>query len=319
MGDRSWPDRALEWACDRPERIAGYNPWEVFVRLWHEVINDRVTGLAAEMAFFAILSLLPLLVAVGAGLGYLERIIGADAVAQAEAAVINGVAVVFGPELTADAIAPFVRGLLSEERGGLAVGSLVVTVYLASRVFTATIRALDLAYDIEERRGLLVQRGLAVLFAFGAVIVFVLMLAFMVVGPMLGGGRLLAERLGLGDAFAFAWSVGRWPLLVMLVVGFLSVLYRLGPHVDNRWRDCLPGAVLGVALWVLVTLGFRLYLEAGGGPQTPQFGEDEAALRVAGQLVGAVVASVLWLYLSSVAMLVGGELNAELAALREDR
>lgn len=319
MGDRSWPDRALEWACDRPERIAGYNPWEVLVRLWHEVINDRVTGLAAEMAFFAILSLLPLLVAVGAGLGYLERIIGADAVAQAEAAVIDGVAVVFGPELTADAIAPFVRGLLSEERGGLAVGSLVVTVYLASRVFTATIRALDLAYDIEERRGLLVQRGLAVLFAFGAVIVFVLMLAFMVVGPMLGGGRLLAERLGLGDAFAFAWSVGRWPLLVMLVVGFLSVLYRLGPHVDNRWRDCLPGAVLGVALWVLVTLGFRLYLEAGGGPQTPQFGEDEAALRVAGQLVGAVVASVLWLYLSSVAMLVGGELNAELAALREDR
>lgn len=319
MGDPSWPDRALAWACDRPERIAGYNPWEVVVRLWHEVINDRVTGLAAEMAFFAILSLLPLLVAVGAGLGYLERIIGGDAVARAETAVIDGVAVVFGPELTGDAIAPFVRGLLSEERGGLAIGSLLVTAYLASRVFTATIRALDLAYDIEDRRGLLVQRGLAVLFAFGAVIVFVLMLAFMVVGPMLGGGQLLAERLGLGDAFAFAWSVGRWPLLVMLVVGFLSVLYRLGPHVDNRWRDCLPGAVLGVLLWVLVTLGFRLYLEAGGGPQTPQFGEDEAALRVAGQLVGAVVASVLWLYLSSVAMLVGGELNAELATLREDR
>lgn len=317
MGDRSWADRALDWACDRPERIAGYNPWEVVVRLWHEVINDRVTGLAAEMAFFAILSLLPLLVAVGAGLGYLERIIGADAVERAEAAVIDGVAVVFGPELTGDAIAPFVQGLLSEERGGLAVGSLIITAYLASRVFTATIRALDLAYDVEEGRGLIVQRGLAVLFAFGAVIVFVLMLAFMVVGPMLGGGRLLAERLGLGDAFAFAWSVGRWPLLVMVVVGFLSLLYRLGPHVDNRWRDCLPGAVLGVALWVLVTLGFRLYLEAGGGPQTPQFGEDEVALRVAGQLVGAVVASVLWLYLSSVAMLVGGELNADLAALRE--
>lgn len=311
--------RALGWAGRRSTRIAGYNPWEVIVRLWRGVVQDRVSGLAAEMAFFALLSFVPLLVAVGAGLGYMERVIGEEQVRQAETAIIGGVAVVFSPDLTSEVIAPLVQGLLSQQRGGLAVGSLVVTIYLASRVFTATIRALDLAYRVENQRGLVQQRALAVLLSLAAVIVFVLMLAFLVVGPLLGGGRALSAQLGLGDVFATLWAVGRWPLLVVCVVGFLSLLYRVGPHVDHRLRDCLPGAVLGVVLWVLVSVGFRLYLEVGG-PQTPQFGDqEEEALRVAGRMVGAVVAAVLWIYLSGVTMLVGGELNAELALMREER
>jgi len=314
------PERLLAWACGRGERIRGYNPWEVAIRLWKAVVEDRVTGLAAEMAFFALLSFVPLIVAVGAALGYMEHLIGSQQVAQVEAAVINGLTVVFSPELTREVLAPFVQGLLAQERTGLALGSLLVTIYLASRVFTATIRALDLAYNVEERRGALAQRGLAVLFALAAVVVMLVTLAFMVVGPLLGGGRELAEWLGVGNAFAVAWAVGRWPVFMITVIGFLSVLYRLGPHVDNRWRDCLSGAVLGVVLWALVSFGFRIYLEAGGGPQSPQFGEDqEEALRTAGRLVGALVASILWVYLSGLAILIGGELNAELAAMREER
>lgn len=310
-------DRLVAWACDRPERIRGYNPWEVVVRLLRSVINDRVTGLAAEMAFFALLSLVPLIVAIGAALGYLERFVGAEQIAAVESAAIDALVVVFRRETAQEVLAPFVRGMLSQERTGLALGSLLVTVYLASRVFTATIRALDLAYNVDERRGFLAQRGLAVLFAFVAVIVFVLTLAFTVVGPLLGGGRALADRLGLGDLFAILWSVGRWPMLVLVVIAFLAALYRMGPQVDNRLRDCLPGAVLGVVLWILVSVGFRLYLEVGG-PQAPQFGEEEEVLAAAGRLVGALVATILWIYLSGVAILVGGELNAELAAMRKE-
>lgn len=319
MAEPAAVDRALTWARARPERVAGYNPWEVLVLLWQESGEDRVTGLAAEMAFFALLSLVPLLVAVGAGLGYLERLIGAEQIAEVEATVINALAVVFSPELTREVMAPFVQGLLAQERTGLALGGLAVTFYLSSRVFTATIRALDLAYDVHDRRGLFAQRGLALLFSLAAVVAFVFMLGFLVVGPLLGGGRALAERLGLGEVFAFLWAAGRWPLLFAGVVGFLVLLYRFGPQVDNRWRDCVPGAVLGVALWMLASLGFRLYLEAGGGPQTPQFGEEEEVLRAAGRLVGAVVATVLWIYLSGLSILVGGELNAELDLLRDDR
>lgn len=312
-------ERALEWACAKRARIAGYNPWEVAVRLWRGLAEDRVTGLAAEMAFFALLSLIPLLVAVGAGLGYLERFIGADDVRRVQGAVIDSLAVVFSPELTRDVLAPFIGSLLSQERTGLAVGGLAVTIYLSSRVFRATIGALDLAYDVEDRRGLLTRQGLALMFALGAVVVTVLTLAFMVVGPLLGGGRQLADALGLGNVFAFAWAVGRWPVLVALLVAFLAWIYLVGPHVDNRWRECLPGAVLGVVLWIVASVGFRLYLEVGGGPQTAQFAEEEEALQLAGKLVGAVVAAVLWIYLSAIAILVGGEFNAQLARLRGEQ
>lgn len=317
MVEESLAGRVLTWACDRSERVAGYNPWEVAVRLWRSAADDRLTGLAAEMAFFALLSLVPLIVAVGAGLGYLERFVGTDKLANAEAVVVQFLAVVFRPDTAREVFAPLVSGLLSQQRTGLALGSLLVTAFLASRVFTATIRALDQAYGVDEGRGALAQRGVAVVLAFAAVIVFVLTLAFMVVGPLLGSGQVLAERLGLGEVFAFLWSVGRWPMLVVFIVGFLAFVYRIGPHIDHAWQQSLPGAVLGVVLWILVSLGFRLYLEAGG-PQTPQFGQEEEALAAAGRLVGAFVATILWIYLSCVAILVGGELNAELATMRAE-
>lgn len=288
------------------------------MRLGRAVVGDRVTGLAAEMAFFALLSLIPLFVAVGAGLGYLERFVGTEQIDRAQAGVIDALAVVFSPDLTRDVLAPFVDNLLSQERTGLALGGLMVSIYLSSRVFTATIGALDLAYDVEDQRGLLARRGLALLFALAAVVVIVLTLALMVVGPLLGGGRELADAFGLGGVFAFVWAVGRWPVLVALLVAFLAWLYRLGPHVDNRWRECIPGAVLGVVLWIVASVGFRIYLEVGGGPQTPQFADEEEALRLAGRLLGAVVAGVLWIYLSSIAILVGGELNAEIGHMRDE-
>jgi membrane protein len=310
------PERLLAWSRRRDERIAGHNPWEVTVRTGRAIIDDRVPGLAAEMAFFALLSLVPLIVAAGAGLGFLERVVGADRIARSEQAIIEGLSVVFSPELTDEVLDPFVRGLLSQQRGGLALGSLLITLYLSSRVFTATVRALDLAYDSPERRGALAQRAVAVGFALLAVFVLVTTLVVMIVGPLLGGGEVLARRLRLGDLFQLMWTIGRWPVLIAIVVGFFALVYKYGPNQDHRWRDCLPGAVLGVLLWIVASLGFRLYLELGG-PQTPRFDPEQEALAAAGRMVGALIAAVLWLYVSGMSILIGGELNAELAKSRE--
>jgi membrane protein len=304
-------ERGLAWAARRRARIAGHNPYEVTLRVARSFTENRVPGLAAEMAFFALLSFAPMLVATGAALGYLERLVGPEAVERAELAVTAALGAVFSPDMTRDVLAPMVQGLLEEQRGGLAVTGTIVTLWLASRVFTATIRALDLAYDVPERRGLVAQRGLALLFALGAVVVVPLTLGVMVVGPLLGGGQALAGRIGLGDAFATVWGVGRWPVLLMILATFLAWLYRVGPNVDNTWLRCVPGAVLGVVLWVVVSLGFRVYL-AAGGPETPRFSEEDEAIALAGRVLGAVVASVLWVWVSSMVVLLGGVLNAEL-------
>lgn len=310
-------DRLLTWAQRRRARVAGHNPWEVLVRLVRASAEDRVPGLGAEMAFFGLLALVPLLIAVGAGLGLLEHLLGVEQVADLERAVIATLAVVLGRDLTYGTLAPLVRGLLEQQRGGLAVTGLVVALYLASRVVGTTLHALDVAYGAPERRSALVLRALGLVYAVAGVVVVTLTFALAVAGPLLGEGEELAQRFDRGEAFALAWQLGRWPVLLATVVGFFMLIYRLGPAVAHRLRDCLPGAVLAVLLWVAVSLVFRLYLEVAGGVTSPAFDPQQEALATAGQVVRALIALVLWVYLSAMTVLVGGELNAELAAARQ--
>lgn len=306
------PERAEQWAARRRVRVAGLNPLLLAVRTVRAVIDDRVPGLAAEMAFFALLSLVPLVAAIGAALGYLERLVGSTQVARAEQTVLEGLEAVFSPELTNDLLRPAVSELLHSERGGIALTSLAVTLWLASRVFSATIRALDLAFNVEERRNIFLLRLEALVFALISVVVIAVSVTVLVVGPLLGGGQALAERLDLGDSFRVAWQIGRWPVMLAVAVGFLTVVYRLGPNLRLPWRWCLPGAVFGVGLWVLLSAGFRLYLEVGATSRL----EQDAATTAVVAVLGVIVSVMLWIFLSGMAMLIGGELNAELAKLR---
>lgn len=308
-------NRLLGWAGRRPERIAGHNPWELPIRLARSSAEDRVPGLAAEMAFYALLALVPLLVAVGSGLGALEELVDSDRVEGIQASVVGVLAQIVGPRLADETFRPLVGGLLSQERSGLALTGLVVALYLASRVVGVALLALDVAYGAPTGRGALTRRLLGVVYAALGVVVVVLTFALAIAGPLLGGGEALAARLGFGDVFALAWQVARWPVLVVVVVAFFALVYRLGPNVRQRWRDCLPGAVLALLLWLAVSLGLRLYLQLTGGVQSPSFPEEEA-VAAAGQMVSALIALVLWIYLSAMTMLVGGEFNAELAHSR---
>lgn len=316
MSDSGLANRLLAWAGRRRARIAGHNPWALPVRLARSAAEDRVPGLAAEMAFFGLLALVPLLVAVGTGLGALEGLFGPERVEGVQESVVGLLARVVGPRLADDTLAPLVRGLLSQERGGLALTGLAIALYLASRVVGVALFALDVAYDVPTGRGALTRRLLGVVYAALGVVVVLLTFALAIGGPLLGSGEALAGRLGYGDAFALAWKVGRWPVLVVVVVAFFVLVYRLGPNVAHRWRDCLPGAVLGLVLWLGVSLGLRLYLQLTGGVQAASFDPEQEALAAAGRMVSALIALVLWIYLSAMAMLVGGEFNAELAHSR---
>lgn len=304
--------RAQRWADARGGTVAGRNPWGVAIDTIRCAVADRVTGLAAEMAFFALLSLVPLVVALGASLGWLEVLVGQDALDRTREGVLAALGTVFSAQAIGEVVRPLVEGLLEEQRGGVALSSVLVALWLASRVFTATIRALDLAYNVEERRGLVVQRLLALVFALGAVLTASATLLLGVLGPLLGTAGEIADRLGLGELFASVWALARWPLVLAVAVGFFATVYRFGPNVRNTWRQCLPGAVLGVALWLLVSFGLRIYLATAGSP----IGQFEAGAEAAALLgvIGTVVAAILWTYLTSVALLVGGEFNAVLAA-----
>ena len=293
----------------REEALSPARPWSLLVEVWRGAREHRTTGHAAEMAFFAVLTLVPSTIAVGSMLGVSERIVGTDPVAKAEAASTDAVRVLMGPDLTDVVIAPFVHAQLTQPHQDVALGALLIAWWLSSHLFMATGHALDYAYGVRERRPTVVQRFIALGFALGSVAVVAVTVEMMVSGPL---GELTgypARTLGIDGPYSTLWMVVRWPIGFALVVGFLVCLYRFSANVPHRWRQCLPGAVAGAVMWIGAAVVFRL---TAGVRDWSGVASNDPSVTLIGQAVNAVVSTVVWAYLASVAILLGGELNAAL-------
>jgi membrane protein len=294
------------WVIVHVPSVNDDKAWSVPIRAGLAAKAHRTTGHAAEMAFFAVLTLVPSTVAVGSVLGLSEGLIGAGTVAKAEDASVEAVRTLMGPELADRVIAPFVHAQLAQPRGGVAVIGLLVAWWLSSHLFMSTAHALDHAYHVRHGRTTVVQRFIALAFALISVGIVAASVELMVTGPLGDPDGGLARRLGLSDEYALAWSLLRWPLLLVMVVAFLVFLYRYSPNVKHCWRDCVPGAIVGAALWIIAAAAFRL---TAGMRESFGVSSGDADVELIGQAVNAVVATVIWAYLASIAILVGGEFN----------
>ncbi|MGI8985180.1 MAG: YihY/virulence factor BrkB family protein [Acidimicrobiales bacterium] len=265
--------------------------------------KDRVTGLAAEVAFFTMLAIFPALLAVAAVLGSLDSVAGRELAAQAESTILAALDRVFTNE--ADGVLDTVRGMFGEQRTGILTLGALGALFAAARGFLGVVRALDVAYDLDERRSWFQLLPTAVVLAVGSVVVAALMLAMLVLGPVLGGGREVAGAIGLGDVFATFWDFLRAPSAFVALVLWAAIIYWRGPDHKTTWRSHLPGALLAASFWLVVSLGFRLYLlVAAQGNQV--FG-----------VLGGAMTLLVWLYLLGIGLLLGGELNAILAQRRQ--
>jgi membrane protein len=297
------------------ERLEGDKPWQIAGQLLRLAVRHRVTGHSAEMAFFAVLTLVPSTVAVGSILGLSERVVGPEPVAHGEDAVIHAVRALIGPDLTDTVISPFVHAQLAQPRGGVAIGGLLIAWWLSSHLFAATGNAMDVAYGVKSRRATVVRRFIALGFALGSVLVVAVSVELMVNGPLGPSGGFMAD-MGLAGAYSTVWGIVRWPLLLVIIVTFLALLYRYSPSIRLSWREVLPGAAVGAALWIFAAVAFRaltaLGLRSSGGVSA-----DDPAVQIIGQSVNAVVATVLWAYLASIAILLGSEFNVLMRERRE--
>lgn len=262
----------------------------------------RLTGLAAEMAFFATLGLFPGLLVVAGLLGWLDTLAGGMVAGRAESAVVE----FLGRLLTdrASGVVTAMRDLFERGRGGVVVSGLALALWSMSRGFAAAIRALDMAYRVAERRGWLKVRLTGILLALGSALMVALVLVILVLGPLMDQGSARAERIETGTILGVAWSWLRPPILLLLLVAWMTALYRFAPNHRTGWRRGLPGAVTAALLWVLLALGFRAYIGLAAGMN-----------QVFGVLGGGLIV-LIFLYLLSLALLLGGELNAVLIRSR---
>ena len=308
---RQITDRAQSAVRWKGEALPEGGPWGTLAAVWRGARRHRTTGHAAEMAFFAVLTLVPSTIAVGSALGLSKQIVGAGPVAQAEEAASGAVRVLMGPQLADNVITPFVHAQLTQPHRDVALGALLIAWWLASHLFMATSHALDDCYGVRDHRPTFVQRFIALAFALGSVAVVAVTVEMMVTGPL---GQMTGEpakALGIEGAYSSVWAVVRWPIGLALVVGFLICLYRFSANVRHGWRDCLPGAVAGAILWIAAAVAFRL---TAGVRDWSGVASNDPSVTLIGQAVNAVVSTVLWAYLASIAILLGGELNAVLRA-----
>jgi membrane protein len=272
--------------------------------LREEAAKDRVTGLAAEVAFFAVLSIFPGLLMVAAALGHLEILVGAQLAARSKLQILDFLDLILTDQ-AAGALSE-VEALFEGGRPGVITIATLAAIWALGRGFAAVIRALNLAYAIPERRSWLKQRLLALGLSVGGVLITAVTITVIVVGPLFGRGAGVADAIGVGDAFALAWSWTRWPLAFVLMVVGATVLMHLAPNRPVcTWKEDLPGAVVASTLWLAVSAGFSIYLRLAPG-----------ANAILGALGGGLI-MLVWLYLLSLSLLLGGEVNALLSRRAE--
>lgn len=265
-------------------------------RLAADTMADRVPGLAAEMAFFAVLGIFPgLLIATGL-LGILDVLVGADLAAAVQQQVLDALRTVLtdraSPAVTS------VENLFERNRSQLITIAALGALVTVSGAFAVVVEALNLAYDTPEQRSWLKRRLLGLVLGVITLAAAVLALAALVVGPLLGTGQDLADLVGLGPSFSTIWNVVRLPAVGAGLVLWTATLFHVAPNRQSRWRSSLPGAALTTVLWIVASLGFHLYLTiaAGANPVIGAFG-------------GGVII-MTWTYLLCLALLLGGEFNA---------
>ncbi len=258
--------------------------------------SDRVTGLAAEVAFFVVLSVFPALLVMASALGFLDAIVGHQLAQEAQQRVIGVLQRVL-TQNAGDTIA-VVRRLFTDQKTGLLTFSALAGVWATARGFASIMRALNVAYDVVDDRTWLRRQTIAVALSLGTVVVSAIMLAMLVVGPLLGVGASVAGAAGARAVFATAWNWLRLPVVVAVLLAWSATVYHVGPSRQSRWRDDLPGAGFSAMWWSVTAVGFRygVSLLSGGN-------------RVFGALGGPLILLGL-IYVLDLGLLLGGELNA---------
>ena len=266
---------------------------ELSKRVWKEIQEDEVFGRAAELSYYFLLALFPFLIFLTSVIGFF---LGSGT--GTRHALFDYLARVMPPSAY-QLISSTMTEVSSSSGGGKLSFGIIAALWAASNGLSAITTSLNVAYDVKEGRPWWKQRLTAIGLTMALSVLIIGALVLVVFGGRIGEG--LAAAYGLGDAFALGWKIVQWPLVLAAMTFAFALIYYFAPDLRKQtWTWLTPGAAIGVALWLLVSVAFRIYLH---------FFDSYSATY--GSL-GAVIILMLWLYFTGAAVLVGGEINSEI-------
>ena len=274
-------------------KLGGLSWLQLAKRVWAEINDDDVWGRAAQLAYYFLLALFPLLIFLTAALGLM---LGSGE--GLRTALFNYLSQVM-PGAAYQLVDTTMNEITGASNAGKLSFGLLATLWAASNGMGAITQALNAAYDVKDARPWWKQRlvAIALTIALSVLVITALLL-------MLWGGKVadfLAAHYQLGGFFTIAWKTIQWPLVFAFMVTSFALIYYFAPDLkQQKWTWLTPGSAIGVVLWLLVSFGFKLYLH--------YFDSYSATY---GSL-GAVIVLMLWLYFTGTAILIGSEINSEI-------
>lgn len=254
--------------------------------LWHRIEEDDLNGLSAQLAYFFLLALFPLLIVLFTLLPYLQ-------IPQQD---MLGVIREFAPVETINLIEKNVNYVMNHRNGGLLSFGIIGTIWSASNGINAIVRAFNKAYNVKESRTFIVSRGMAILLTFGMIFVFILAIILPIFGKEIG--IFLFSYLGYKTEFLRLWNMLGWFGSAIILFLIFTGLYWIAPNVKLRCRSAFPGAAFATFGWIVSSLGLSFYVDNISN-YSLMYGS-----------IGTIIVLMIWLYLSAFIIILGGEVNA---------
>lgn len=245
-----------------------------------------VSGLGAELSYFFLLSMFPMLIFLFTLLPYLN-------LDQAQVMLFIRD---YAPAEVAKMIGDILSQVLANKNGGLLSVGILATLWSASKGMNALTKALNRSYFQEDSRSFIIQRGMSIVFTIMLVGVVVVALGLPVFGEQIGS--FIFSYVGFEDGFNTLWNQLRFILPPILIVVVFTLIYWLVPDIKLRFKTVLPGALFATVGWIITTFGFSFYV-SNFGNYSNTYGS-----------IGTIIILMLWLYFSAIILMIGGQINA---------
>ncbi|MFD5852313.1 YihY/virulence factor BrkB family protein [Cytobacillus pseudoceanisediminis] len=255
-------------------------------KLGKEFKKDRATGLAAEQAYYYMLSIFPLLILLISivpylsldpqkALSYLQSVMPSDSFNVIEDNVVD---------------------IITKPNGGLLTFGIIGTLWSASNGMQAFIRAMNDAFDVEETRSFIKSRLISIGLTLGLLAAFIIAMVLPVFGKVIM--NFVENFINIPDGMQILINILRWAIAFVIMVTVLAILYKVAPNKHFPFKQVLPGAIAATVMWQLISFGLSFYVS--------NFGNYSATY---GSL-GGVIVLMLWFFLTGLALVIGGEISA---------
>lgn len=288
VGCSTTPLRARAAAASA--RVA-HTVWRLVVTTVASCLRYRVTGLAAEGAFFAVLSVPPLVFALAGAVGYVSEQFDDAQLAQIRTAVVDFCSTFLTDSAVDKVIVPTMKDVLDGGRFDVISLGFVLALWSGSRSLNVFVDTITIMHGLGGRRGIIKTRALAFGLYVLAMITGAVAVPLVIAGPQVVG-RVVPQSLGFLRA-------GYWPTVMVLCICFLATLYHVSVPVRTSWSFNLPGAIFSLAAWILGSYLLRWVLTVTATDSMSIYGP-----------LAAPIAVLLWLYVVALAVLIGAAVNA---------